>query len=132
MCQAVTKTFQVPLKDVQESSMMGGDIGTVAHVARIEGKEGLHKIAFKVFRPVNLMLAQMADDVAEALEEHGGKTAFEYKYDGARVQIHKEDDAVRIFSRRLTDVTKSLPEIVEAAKKDLTAKEVVLEGEVVA
>jgi DNA ligase-1 len=78
------------------------------------------------------MLAQMADDVAEALEEHGGKTAFEYKYDGARVQIHKENDAVRIFSRRLTDVTESLPEIVEAAKRNLTAKEVILEGEVVA
>jgi DNA ligase-1 len=132
MEQAVAKAFQVPLKDVQESSMIAGDIGTVAYVARIEGKEGLHKIAFKVFRPVNLMLAQMADDVAEALEEHGGKTAFEYKYDGARVQIHKENDAVRIFSRRLTDVTESLPEIVETARKNLGAKEAILEGEVVA
>jgi DNA ligase 1 len=132
MEQAVAKAFQVPLRDVQESSMIAGEIGTVAHIARTEGKDGLHKIAFKTFRPVNLMLAQMADDVAEALKEHGGKTAFEYKYDGARVQIHKENDSVRIFSRRLTDVTESLPEIVETAKENLIAKEAILEGEVVA
>jgi DNA ligase-1 len=78
------------------------------------------------------MLAQMANDVAETLKEHDGKTAFEYKLDGARVQIHKLGDEVRIFSRRLTDVTESLPEIVETARKNIQAKEVILEGEVIA
>ncbi len=132
MEQAVSKAFQVPLKTVQEASMIAGDISTVAYVARVEGEAGLRKIGFKVFRPVSLMLAQMADDVGEALKEHGGRTAFEYKYDGARVQIHKQNGEVRIFSRRLTDVTESLPEIVETAVKNLAAKEVILEGEVVA
>jgi len=74
----------------------------------------------------------MADNVDEALKEHGGKTAFEYKMDGARVQIHKLGDDVRVFSRRLTDVTDSLPEIVETAKKNVKAKEAILEGEVIA
>jgi DNA ligase-1 len=78
------------------------------------------------------MLAQMADGVAEALKEHDGKAAFEYKLDGARVQIHKLYDEVRIFSRRLTDVTESLPEIAETASKNIKAKEVILEGEVIA
>jgi DNA ligase-1 len=132
MEQAVSKAFQIPLKGVQEASMITGDVSAVASIARIEGKEGLRKIGFKVFRPVSLMLAQMADSVAAALEEHDGETALEFKYDGARVQIHKHGDVVRIFSRRLTDVTKSLPEIVEAAKKNIEAKEVILEGEVVA
>jgi DNA ligase-1 len=77
------------------------------------------------------MLAQVADNVDDALKEHGGKTAFEFKYDGARVQIHKSDEGVKIFSRRLTDVTESLPEIVEMARK-MPAREVILEGEVVA
>ena len=132
MEQAVFKAFQIPLEVVQKTSMIIGDIGEVAAIAKVEGKEGLLKIGFRVFRPVSLMLAQMADDVAEALKEHDGKTAFEYKLDGARVQIHKLGEEVRIFSRRLTDVTESLPEIVETARKNIKAKEVILEGEVIA
>ncbi len=132
MEQAVSKAFDIPLQSVQEASMIAGDIGVVASVAKTEGKEGLSKIGFKVFSPVSLMLAQMADDVDQALKEHGGKTAFEYKYDGARVQIHKSSDEVKIFSRRLTDVTDSLPEIIETARRNIKAKEVILEGEVIA
>jgi DNA ligase-1 len=132
MEQAVAKAFQIPLKVVQEASMIIGDIGEAAAIARTEGKEGLSKIGFKVFRPVSLMLAQMADNVAEALGEHGGKTAFEYKYDGARIQIHKVGDEVKIFSRRLTDVTDSLPEIVETVKRNIKTGEIILEGEVIA
>ncbi len=132
MEQAVSKAFQIPLEVVQKASMTIGDIGEVAVIAKMEGKGGLLKIGFRVFRPVRLMLAQMADDVAEALKEHNGKTAFEYKLDGARVQIHKLGDEVRIFSRRLTDVTESLPEIVETTRKNIRAKEVILEGEVIA
>jgi len=112
--------------------MVVGDICEVAEIARKKGLEGLSAAEFKVFRPVKLMLAQMASNVAEALKEHGGKTAFEYKLDGARVQIHKLDNEVKIFSRRLTDVTKSLPEIVEIVRKNVNAKEAILEGEVIA
>jgi len=132
MEQAVSKAFEIPLEIVQRASMISGDIGVVAYVAKAEGKEGLAGIGFKVFSPVSLMLAQMAEDVGQALKEHQGKTAFEYKYDGARVQIHKFDDEVKIFSRRLTDVTDSLPEIFETARKNVVAKEAILEGEVVA
>jgi DNA ligase-1 len=78
------------------------------------------------------MLAQVADTVAEALEEHHGRAAFEFKYDGARVQIHKREGEVKVFSRRLTDVTVSLPEIVQVARTNIRAKEAILEGEVVA
>jgi DNA ligase-1 len=132
MEQAVSKAFQIPLKEVQKTSMTLGDIGEVAVIAKKEGKEGLLKVGFKVFRPVRLMLAQMANDVAEALKEHEGKTALEYKLDGARIQIHKLGDEIRIFSRRLTDVTASLPEIVEKARKNVMAKEAILEGEAIA
>ncbi len=132
MEQALAKAFQLPLKSVQEASMIAGDIGQVAAIARMEGKEGLSNLGFQIFRPVKLMLAQVADDVTQALKEHEGKTAFEYKYDGARVQIHKSGDKVRIFSRRLTDVTDSLPEIVNVAGENIGAKDAILEGEVVA
>jgi DNA ligase-1 len=132
MEQAVSTAFHVPLDVVQRASMVLGDIGSVATIAKTEGKEGLSKVGFKVFRPVRLMLAQMANDVAEALKEHGGKTVFEYKLDGARVQIHKQGEIVKIYSRRLTDVTESLPEIAEAVKNNVKAEEAILEGEVIA
>jgi DNA ligase-1 len=132
MEQAVAKAFDVPLATVQKASMAMGDIGEVAAIAKTEGKTRLSQIGFQVFRPVKLMLAQTADDVSDALAEHGGRTAFEYKYDGARVQIHKQGSEVRVFSRSLTDVTRSLPEVVEAVKTNIKAGEAIVEGEVIA
>ncbi|MEM3464270.1 MAG: ATP-dependent DNA ligase [Candidatus Bathyarchaeia archaeon] len=132
MEQAVSRAFQIPFETVKRAGMVLGDIGTVAALIKAEGREALSKIGFQIFRPVKLMLAQMANDVAEAIKEHGGKTAFEYKLDGARVQIHKCGDDVRIFSRRLTDVTKSLPEIADMVRKKVKAREVIMEGEVIA
>jgi DNA ligase-1 len=129
--RAVSKAFEIPLKKIQEASMILGDVGNVASIARTEGQQGLSRVEFQVSRPVSLMLAQVADSVDDALKEHGGRTAFEFKYDGARVQIHKSQDGIRIFSRRLTDVTASLPEIVEMTRR-LPVKEAILEGEVVA
>jgi len=132
MEQTAAKAFDIPLVDVQKASMITGDVGEVASVLKTEGMEGIGRIGFEVFRPVQPMLAQMAENVEEALKEHGGKTAFEFKYDGARVQIHKHGDEVRIFSRRLTDATGSLPEIVETVITNVVAREAILEGEVVA
>jgi DNA ligase-1 len=131
MEQAVAKAFDVQLAAVQKASMVLGDIGEAAFIAKT-GKERLLEIGFQVFRPVRLMLAQVASDVAEAVVNHGGKTAFEFKYDGARVQIHKGGSVVRVFSRRLTDVTESLPEVVDAVEANLGASDAIVEGEVVA
>jgi DNA ligase 1 len=132
MEQAVAKAFEVPLATVQRAGMVLGDLGEVAALVKSQGKEGLEKVAFRVFRPVKLVLAQMAESVADALKVQEGESAFEYKYDGARVQIHKLGGEVRVFSRRLTDATRSLPEIVGAVKSSVKADEVILEGEVVA
>ncbi|MCL5949837.1 MAG: ATP-dependent DNA ligase, partial [Candidatus Bathyarchaeota archaeon] len=131
MEQAVARAFNVPLQRVQHVSMVLGDIGEVAATLKTQGPEALEKAGFTVFRPVKLMLAQTAQSVNEALAEHGGKTAFEYKYDGARVQIHKQDGRVEIFSRRLTDVTLSMPEIVEIVEQNIHAQSIIMEGEVI-
>ena len=130
--KAIAKAFGIPLSTVQKASMVLGDTGEVAKLAKTESTETLTRLAFKVFRPVKLMLAQAADSVEEAIETHCGETAFEYKYDGARVQIHKLDNEARIFSRRLTDVTASVPEIVEDIRKNVRSQEAILEGEVIA
>ena len=129
---AVAQAFKVPLPNIQTANMLTGDIGEVAALLKSRGKEGLAGLGFKIFRPVKPMMAQMAETVAEALEEHNKKTALEYKLDGARVQVHKSGSNVRIFSRRLTDVTESLPEIVKQVKNEVKAAEAVLEGEVIA
>lgn len=132
MEQAIAKAFEVPLKHVQHASMILGDVGEVAVILKTKGIEGLETIGFQVFRPVQLMLAQTANSVEEALTEQDGESVFEYKYDGARIQIHKNNKTVKIFSRRLNDVTESLPEIVELIKQNITAESAILEGEVIA
>jgi DNA ligase-1 len=129
---AVSEAFNIPPDAVRTASMLTGDIGEVARIAKVQGKEGVLKLQFRIFRPVKPMLAQPAEDFEEIIKEHGGKTALEYKLDGARIQIHKSEQVIRIFSRRLTDVTLSLPEIVQLIRNEIKAGEAILEGEVVA
>ncbi len=129
---AVSEAFQIPLDTVQRASMLAGDIAEVAAIAKVKGKEGVLNIQFQLFRPIRLMMAQMAVDVSEALREHEGKSAFEYKLDGARIQIHKLGDEIKVYSRRLTDVTESLPEVVQLIRDQVKSHEVILEGEVIA
>ncbi|TEU05984.1 ATP-dependent DNA ligase [Candidatus Bathyarchaeota archaeon] len=129
---AVSKAFNIPHNVVQKASMLTGDIAEVAVIAKAKGKEGILKLEFQIFRPIKPMLAQMVENVNEALKEHGGKTAFEYKLDGARIQIHKSNNEVRIYSRRLTDVTDSLPEVVQLVQEEVKAQKAILEGEVIA
>ncbi len=129
---AVSEAFDISRETVRRASMLTGDVGEVAGIAEIQGGEGLSRLRFQLFRPINPMLAQTADDVNEAIKEHGGETAFEHKLDGARIQIHKSADDVRIYSRRLTDVTDSFPEIVQLVREDVRACEAILEGEVIA
>ena len=131
MEQAIAETFDLPLQRVQHVAMVLGDIGDVAQTLKTKGTKGINAVGFQVFRPVQLMLAQTAQSVQEALAQHGGASGFEYKYDGARVQIHKKDGEVCIFSRRLTDVTESLPEVVEAVKQNISVQSTIMEGEVV-
>ncbi|MBS7648504.1 ATP-dependent DNA ligase [Candidatus Bathyarchaeota archaeon] len=129
---AISRAFSIPLKYIQTASMLTGDVGEVAYLCKKYGKEGISNLGFKVFRPIKPMLAQMAGGLKEVFEEHGGRTALEFKLDGARIQIHVSNGDVRIFSRRLTDVTKSLPEIVNLVRSEVSANEIILEGEVIA
>jgi len=129
---AVSKASDLPVEKVQTASMLTGDIGEVASLIRVKGRSAIDQLAFRVFRPIKPMMAQMATDVNEVLKEAGGAIAFEYKLDGARIQIHKFSDEVRVYSRRLTDVTESLPEVVELVRSSVKASRAILEGEVIA
>jgi len=111
--------------------MLWGDLGEVAQVALSSGDKGLRNARLKLFRPLKPMLAQTANALSEAFQRYEGHVALEYKLDGARVQIHKQGEQVKIYSRRLSDVTASLPEVVETVREGLAAEEGVVEGEVV-
>ena len=130
MIEAIAKASALPVDDVRRAVMMAGDTGTVAKAALGEGQAGLARFAIQLFRPIKPMLAQPADDLADALGTLG-RAAFEYKLDGARVQAHKAGDEVRVFSRRLNEVTAAVPEIVEAVQ-GLPVREAILDGEAIA
>jgi DNA ligase-1 len=132
MLDAVAKAAGVKTRLVRRANQLWGDLGEVALVALTEGEAELKKAAVRLFRPLKPMLAQTAGDLAEAFERYQGWVALEYKLDGARVQIHRQGDEVRIYSRNLAEVTASLPDVVAEVKDQLAAEEVILEGEAVA
>ncbi len=117
---------------VRRANQLWGDVGEVARVALGQGEAGLRGASLRLFRPVKPMLAQTAEDLAEAFERYRGRLALEYKLDGARVQIHRQGDRVRIYSRNLADVSESLPDVVQELRYSLSAREAILEGEAVA
>ncbi|WP_297478040.1 ATP-dependent DNA ligase [Thermococcus sp.] len=129
---AIAEAFKVRPELVERAYMLTSDFGYVAKVAKLEGNEGLSRVSVQIGKPIRPMLAQNAASVKDALVEMGGKAAFEIKYDGARVQVHRDGGDVVIYSRRLENVTKSIPEIVEAVKESLRAGRVIVEGELVA
>jgi DNA ligase-1 len=131
MLEGIADAAGVDVEAVRSAHMFLGDLGRVAEIALRDGVPGLRSSGLRLLSPMKPMLAEMGEDLDEVLLEHGGETAVEYKLDGARIQIHRVGDAVRIFSRRLTDVTASLPEIVSFARS-LPATRFLLEGEVVA
>ncbi|OLC44835.1 MAG: ATP-dependent DNA ligase [Gemmatimonadetes bacterium 13_1_40CM_3_65_8] len=126
MVEAVAKALELPAADVRRAAMLSGDLGAVAKA----GTHGLAQFRVRLFRPIKPMLAQTANDVAEALER-SSPAAFEYKFDGARIQVHKQGDDVKVFSRLMNDVTVAVPEVVDAARV-LEVKEVILDGEAIA
>ena len=131
MVDAIAQAAQLPIAAVRRASMYAKQLGVLAHVALVEGVEGLARFQLETLSPITPMLAQTAADVAEALVQLGGEAAFEWKVDGARVQVHKAADLVRVYTRNLNDVTDAVPEVV-AAVQSLPAQDIVLDGETVA
>src|SRR6267142_1977182 len=130
--EAIAEAAGVAPAAVRRAALVTGDLTAVAALAMGQGAEALAAAAPRVFVPLLPMLAEIADDVEEALAAHGGTSAIEYKYDGARIQLHGDGDRVAIWSRRMSDVTRSLPDIVTIARRDLGGTPFILDGEVVA
>lgn len=130
MVEAVASAAGLAPALVRRAVMLAGELPAVARAALLEGASGLDRFHLKILHPVQPMLADPAEDLAGALASLDG-AALEWKLDGARVQVHKAGDEVRVYSRSLNDVTASVPEIVEATRA-LPARELILDGEVIA
>ncbi|HEX2493875.1 MAG TPA: ATP-dependent DNA ligase [Steroidobacter sp.] len=131
MVDAIAAAAALPIAQVRRAAMYAKNLGAVARVAMLEGIGALAQFQLTPLSPVSPMLAQTAADVHEALRQLKGEVAFEWKLDGARIQVHKAADVVRIYSRNLNDVTGAVPEIVAQARA-LSVREIVLDGEAIA
>ena len=130
MTEAVAQAFDIEIAEVRRAVMFAGGVAEVAAAAASHGAGGLSQFELRLFSAVQPMLADSAADPEEALDQLE-QAAFEYKLDGARVQIHKDGDQVEVFSRALNRVTTSVPEIVQSVRA-MPARQLVLDGEALA
>jgi len=130
MIEAVARAADVPSREVRRAAMLAGDLGAVAAAAVAEGRRGLGRFRLTVLRPVSPMLAQTAANIDEALGRIS-PAAVEWKFDGARVQVHRQGDEVLAFTRNLADITDRVPELVEVIGR-LPVEAIVLDGEAIA
>jgi ATP-dependent DNA ligase I len=127
MADAIARASRAPADLVRRAAMFSGDLGHTAAVALTEAAPGLERIGLTVLRPVQPMLAGSASDVAGALAETG-LASVEWKLDGARIQVHRDGDDVRVYTRNLNDITDRLPRIVDAVRA-LAPSRLVFDGE---
>jgi DNA ligase-1 len=130
MLEAIAAGAEIPVADVRRAAMSAGGLGEVARAALSAGAAGLSAFSIRLMQPVLPMLSQSAQSTDEALGQLG-TAAFEWKLDGARVQVHKAGDEVRVYTRNLNDVTARVPEIVEAVRAS-ASRNLILDGEAIA
>ena len=123
------KTAREPL---ERAYNLSSDLGYVADVVAHKGLGGIKKFRISVGRPIRPMLCERLPSAKEILEKLGGEGAAEYKYDGLRIQAHITGKEVRLFSRRLENITDQFPDVAELLKKSVKTKEAIVEGECVA
>jgi DNA ligase-1 len=128
---AIAQAFDIDKKVVERAQMLTNDFSIVARTALLEGANGLAKLNLTPGTPVKPMLAQLSPPVAEIIPEIGTAIC-ETKYDGIRLQVHRNGDEIKIFTRRLENITPALPEIVNLFDENLPHDDYIVEGEVIA
>ena len=125
---SISEAFEVSSESVENAWFLNPDYGEIARIAKEKGEKVLNKVRIEIGRPIKVQLAEKAPSLEDALNSFD-EPALEYKYDGARMLIHKKNDNIMIFTRRLENITKAFPDVVEICKKSLKAKECILDGE---
>ncbi|MDD5417387.1 MAG: ATP-dependent DNA ligase [Candidatus Nanoarchaeia archaeon] len=128
---AIAGAFNVDSKKVENAENILNDYGGVAEIAKLEGDKGLESIKLELFKPSKVLLAQRVESIEELFKRTGEPADLEYKYDGFRVLIHKKGDKVKLFTRRLEDVTKQFPDVVEYSNKYIKDSRCIMDSEVI-
>lgn len=118
--------------EIERAYNVTSDLGFVGATLAGLGMEGISGIKVKLGNPIRVMLAERLPSLAHIMEKMGGECAMEYKYDGIRVQAHIGPDRVKLYSRRLEDMTDNFPDIAETLRDRLNAEDAIIEGECVA
>jgi DNA ligase-1 len=118
--------------ELERAYNLCSDLGLVASELLRGGKKAIEQFHVTLFKPIRPALAERLPTAEEIIERMHGRAAVEQKYDGFRVQVHKNRDVVRLFSRRLEDTTEMFPDIVAAVRKEVAAETAILEGEAIA
>ncbi len=125
---AIAEAFNVSPTVVENAWFSNPDYGEIAKIAKEKGEKGLENVKIEIGRPIMVALAEKAPSLEGAVNSFE-KVALEYKYDGMRFLIHKKDEKIIIFTRRLENITKAFPDVVEMCKKGLKANECIVDGE---
>src|SRR5690606_21171573 len=113
MADAVARAADLPAADVRRATQIAGSLADVARAALSGGAAALRDFGVQLFRPLQPMLAQPASDMSNALSRLE-RAALDFKLDGARVQVHRSGDEVRVYTRGLNEITVAVPELVES------------------
>jgi len=116
---------------VQRAYDITNDFAPVAEAAKKHGLKGLEEVSMKIGVPLKVMLALKVENIDEGFERCGKPAEFQFKYDGMRMQIHKNGNDIKIFTRRLENVTKQFPEVVDYIKRYVDEKEAIFDSEAV-
>ncbi|MEM0304848.1 MAG: ATP-dependent DNA ligase [Saccharolobus sp.] len=116
---------------VERAYNLRADLGDIARILAENGIETLKTLKPEAGIPIRPMLAERLSNADEILKKVGGKALVDYKYDGERAQIHKKDEKIYIFSRRLENITSQYPDVVEYVSNYVNGKEFIIEGEIV-
>ncbi|MFP3466560.1 ATP-dependent DNA ligase [Leifsonia sp. SIMBA_070] len=127
LMDAIARAADRPGEAVRRAAMLSGDLGGTARLALTGSADDLDAVGLEVGRPVLPMLAASAPTASDALATTG-PASVEYKLDGARIQVHRHGDEVRVFTRNLADITHRVPEVVEVVRR-LPVRDVILDGE---
>ena len=129
---ALTFATKESRPEIERAFNITCDIGLVAETLARDGMDGIRNMHVTVGNPIKVMLAERLPSIPEVVEKMGGECAIEYKYDGIRAQVHIGKDSVKIFSRRLEDLTGNFPDIAQSLREHFKGEEAIIEGECVA
>ena len=128
---SISKSFNIEKKIIQSSYDIYPDIANIAHLIKRNGINFSKNIKMSPGKPIKVMLFQKAKDVESSFEKLGKELSAEYKYDGFRLQIHRNNDEIKLFTRNLEEVSKQFPDIISIVKSNIKSKNFIIDCEAI-